>query len=186
MRLNISLRKIDHNKSEIENIQDESSYLISTDVYWLSRDVVFISDILSGRNGIREINRSEGRFNVASSINNSGDTAIRVYVVYPSGRTPLLVGVLGYRQLSSADDKIIFELPLDNGKQALSVARDNGFEVNEPEFSGDYLDPDIIDTTYHNGSKRSLDSYRDISYKKLISKALELRVYIDYAAGAEI
>lgn len=181
MKLSISIIKNCHNKLDIKAINNKSNYLISTSIYWLSKDVIFLRDDISGYSNIGEVDRIEGRFCIADFTSDSGNVAIHVYVVYPSNRTiPLLVGVL-----SGNESKIIFELPLANDDQAFARARSNGFEVNVPQFTGNYFEPDIIDMTYHDGNRRSMDRYGEVSYEKLIGKDLRLFVFIDYSAGAE-
>lgn len=181
MKLSISIIKNCHNKPDLKTINNKSNYLISTSIYWLSKDVIFLRDDISGYSNIGEVDRIEGRFCIADFTSDSGNVAIHVYVVYPSNRTiPLLVGVL-----SGNESKIIFELPLANDDQAFARARSNGFEVNVPQFTGNYFEPDIIDMTYHGGNRRSMDRYGEVSYEKLIGKDLRLFVFIDYSAGAE-
>lgn len=181
MKLSISIIKNCHNKLDIKAINNKSNYLISTSIYWLSKDVIFLRDDISGYSNIGEVDRIEGRFCIADFTSGSGNVVIHVYIVYPSNRTvPLLIGILG-----GHESKIMFELPLANDDQAFTRARNNGFEVNIPQFTGDYFEPDIIDMTYQDGNRRSMDRHGEVSYEKLIGKDLRLFVFIDYAVGAE-
>ena len=182
MRLNIIVSK----QRSDRFTTDPKDILIGTEMYWLSRNVVFMCHDTTGRSGIAEIDRSDGRFGVGAYEHGDKNLAINVYVVYPLNETPLLVGVMG-KIYPKDDDKIIFELPLGDNERALNRARQNGFEVDGSDSGRDirtYIDPDIIDITYHNGRQRMSD-YPGIIYKKLRGKALKVFVAIDYTAGAD-
>ena len=60
MKLSISIIKNCHNKLDIKAINNKSNYLISTSIYWLSRDVIFLRDDISGYSNIGEVDRIEG------------------------------------------------------------------------------------------------------------------------------
>lgn len=183
MRLDVTISKQRSSRFSSTNPKD---ILISTDTYWLSRDVVFTHNLKINQSRIREINRSDGRFHMAEYEHDDKSITINVFVVYPLNEVPLLVGVMR-KVYPKDDDKIIFELPLSDDERALNAAERNGFKINRYDFSKDpypYIDPDIIDTTYHNGRQRT-SAYPDITYRKLIGKTLEVLVFIDYTAGAE-
>lgn len=179
MKLSVGVFK---QRSEKFSRVDSKDVLIDTGTYWLTRDTVFTADNITKHSSIRDVDRSDGRFHIATYTSDDKNIEINIYVVYPLNKTPLLVGVM-----RGDDDRIIFELPLSDDERSLSMAEGNGFEVGRYDLSEDsypYLDPDIIDRTYHDSRKR-LHGYNDISYTKLIGKTLEISVHIDYTAGAE-
>jgi len=183
MRLNIIVSKQRKDGLSATNPED---ILINTDAYWLSRDIIFTHDLKINQSRIREVRRRDGRFYIAGYEHGDKNVAISVEVVYPSKETPLLVGVMG-KIYPKDDDRIIFELPLSDDEYSLAMAKKDGFEIDRYDFSKDpypYADPDIIDTTYHNGYQRTSD-YPDVTYEKLIGETLRVFVDIDYTAGAE-
>ncbi len=178
MRLHVSLIK---HRDDADNLNsgaaaDKKNFLIESDAYWLSNDVIFINDILAKQSGIIDVDRLNGRINIA------GNDDVRIYVVYIKNSHPLLVGVL------ESSDTIVFEIPISDDQNSIARAKQDGFRVNtyEDSFYNDYLDADIISKTYHDGEKLSMNYGGVVCYDKIVGGKYTLSVEINYAEGAEI
>lgn len=181
MRISISVIKFQKPTNEKDAwsakwsaIKDQSNFLISAEAYWLSRDVIFCNDRLTGSSNIQEADRSAGRVCIANN------DSICVYVVFVENSLSRLVGVL------RSKDAIIFDLPISLDDDSIEEAKNNGFEITNNREDAYYkLNPDIIDATYHNGRSRYAGDGSEVSYEKHLSDLLS-QIDINYAEGAEI